>query len=75
MDNGIGCSTDSLDELFEKTKDRTNHSGFAIKNVYSRLKLQYENECSISFSSHPGRTEVIIRLPILDVGTEKHAKS
>lgn len=74
-DNGIGCSTNSLEELFEKTKDRTNYSGFAIKNVYSRLKLQYEDECSIAFTSHPGKTEVVIRIPLLNAGTENCAKN
>ena len=74
-DNGIGCSTDSLEELFEKTKDRTNYSGFAVKNVYSRLKIQYENKCDIAFSSHPGKTEVIIRLPLLNAETVNSEKS
>lgn len=53
QDNGVGISEEVLNKLNADDEDSFNDS-YGIKNVKRRIKLNYGEKCSITFSSQPG---------------------
>jgi two-component system, sensor histidine kinase YesM len=76
-DNGIGMSKQTLDELRESldnddfaetppdgTTDDINGSGYALRNIYRRLKLRYGEHFTFRMESTPDKgTTVALKIP------------
>jgi len=62
-DNGVGMDAEALEARL--TEPSGSNSGYALKNVRSRLLLYYGTEANIAFRSEPYvHTEVTISIPI-----------
>lgn len=60
-DNGIGADENRIRRLLDGEES---HSGYALKNIHSRLQLKYGPEFGILFSSELGiGTKVVLVLP------------
>lgn len=65
-DNGKGMSGDQIEATFKRSGEaREDSYNIGIENVYSRLKLRFGDECSLSIESRLGEyTRTIIILPV-----------
>lgn len=76
-DDGLGMDMETLDGINTRLRDTTavenrttssQHSGIALTNVASRLKILYGEEASVSVSSTPGHgTEISMSVPMQKV--------
>jgi two-component system, sensor histidine kinase YesM len=61
-DDGIGMSSEQIDNIFAAAKTQSCH-GYGIKNIDDRIKLAYGEQYGLSYSSVPsGGTTVEIRI-------------
>ena len=65
-DNGRGMNIDVIRKSLQENV--TESEGYALKNVYQRLKLNYGKECSINLRSEPFKeTSVEIIIPAEEI--------
>ncbi len=70
-DDGIGMNEDTIKNIFKNGNNINQDSsivsgGYAVKNIYERLKLYFNNNFSLKYTSKPGSgTKVIIEIPAL----------
>jgi two-component system sensor histidine kinase YesM len=65
-DNGQGMDVEVIRKSLQD--NGTEPDGYALKNVYQRLKLNYGEECSINFTSEPFKeTSVQIVIPAEEI--------
>ncbi len=58
-DNGVGMSAEKAEQILSSKS-----SGYGLRNVDSRIKLQYGDEYGLSVSSIEGRgTQIMVRFP------------
>ena len=64
-DNGKGMTGEELAALLERIRgEKLYHMNIGLNNVFSRLRLIYDEDCGIDISSCPGEgSEVTIRMP------------
>jgi two-component system, sensor histidine kinase YesM len=63
-DNGVGISDENLRTIMDHQTESYRGSGYGIKNINERIKLNYGPQFGLSFSSKPGEgTTVSIRVP------------
>lgn len=75
-DDGMGIPADILEKLPDRyASSSTHHSGFAIKNIYDRLKLIYDSDFTFEISSEVScGTSIHMEIPVRDFPTsEKEA--
>ncbi len=61
-DNGHGLDADAMNQTLAQPLQK--HASYALYNIYSRLRLNYGYEASMSFESTPDvRTTVMITIP------------
>lgn len=67
-DDGMGIPADILEKLPDNySSSSTHHNGFAIKNIYDRLKLIYNNAFTFEISSEVAcGTSIHIEIPVQD---------
>ena len=60
-DDGVGMDLETMERLLEKPIDT--HGGYGVYNVQERIKINYGNDCGISYESDLGTgTMVILKL-------------
>lgn len=70
-DNGIGMDAETLERIFDKSKESEGRNGVGVYNVQTRIRLYYGPEYGLRFESVPGEgTEVTITIPRLGTGNE-----
>lgn len=63
-DDGVGMSEDEIAKMFSVNTTQ-NSSGYGVKNINERIKLNFGNQYGLEFESVKGRgTKVIIKIPI-----------
>ena len=65
-DNGKGIEAEELERVRARLKDRGSSDSIGIANVYTRLKLQYGENCDFSITSEAGDGTcilIVIRQP------------
>ncbi|MCC8105669.1 MAG: sensor histidine kinase [Clostridiales bacterium] len=75
-DNGVGMSPEQLaalnermsGELYEARRKGSRHTGIALNNVNTRLKLTFGEDSSIHYRSMEGEgTDAVVTMPVVDV--------
>lgn len=62
IDNGCGIQNESLKEALDNPSK--GYDGYALGNVFQRIKLNYGDECGFTFSSKPySETRITIAIP------------
>lgn len=54
MDNGKGIEPEVLEKLNQGRCQADEKNGFGMYNVYERMKIYYENRCTLCYESEPG---------------------
>lgn len=65
-DNGKGIEAEELERVRARLRDRESNDSIGIANVYTRLKLQYGENCDFSITSEAGDGTyilIVIRQP------------
>lgn len=63
MDNGCGMSPEQVSQLFRDPPQPT-HGGYAMKNIYDRIRLYYGADYGLAVQSSPGHgTKVVFCIP------------
>jgi two-component system sensor histidine kinase YesM len=64
-DNGVGMSSERVDELLEQCRDMTQKNAIGVRNVYRRLYILYGKECRFTIESEPDKgTRISFRIRI-----------
>ncbi len=75
-DNGVGMSPEQLaalnermsGQLYEAGRKGSRHTGIALNNVNTRLKLTFGEDSGIHYRSMEGEgTDAVITMPVVDV--------
>ncbi|MCD7715257.1 MAG: sensor histidine kinase [Lachnospiraceae bacterium] len=75
-DNGVGMSPEQLTalnermsgELYEVRRKGSRHTGIALNNVNTRLKLTFGEDSGIHYRSMEGEgTDAVVTMPVVDV--------
>jgi two-component system sensor histidine kinase YesM len=78
-DNGAGMDAGQLMASLNREQDggyalQTASKGYALTNVYNRIKLHYGEEADIRITSEPGvRTRVVLQLPLIGLKGDEQA--
>ncbi len=71
IDNGIGMDEETLERIFDKSKESEGKNGVGVYNVQTRIRLYYGAEYGLRFESVPEEgTTVTITIPRIGAGNE-----
>lgn len=69
-DNGIGLTLPEIEALLAEQTEASDNYSIGISNVYSRLKLNFGDDCSLAIESEPGKfCRTVVCVPILAEGS------
>lgn len=65
-DNGKGMTAEMVDQLLRpKIREKNDNYSIGIENVYTRLKLNYQDDCTMRVESQVGKfTKTVMKLPV-----------
>lgn len=76
-DNGVGMSSQSLDELHKRMRDPARNGGIGMSNVKERLKLTYGEESAFNIRSEKDvftEIEMIIPVTLTHITLQEHSE-